>query len=991
MAKKITRAVIIGLGGTGQNVIMGVKKRFYERYNVLPESVQFINFDTTRPTDAVDEYKYPYGLEEKTAKIHIDDDFQYLQTVNLRNSFENNKNVKEFAPDHLPKIAEGLISGAGANGKRMVGRMISFTNINKIRNRIGQKIDYLTANLGALNEKLKEQGFEQIDTKADQNILIFITGSWSGGTGSGILWDVLGYLGELKENNGKPIKTFGFYFMPDFYEDFPYTDNANANAYGAFLELDHIFDPDVRADDELNFEVGGHRFKENPLDVVNVIQKDCGRFSLKNASEAYDSVATAIANLSTSIGQAALDAIVNTGQKDYIMAGKYRNYSSIGVSEIKMDRTKILDYGVGKLLIPKLEEYLNFGQLEDIRQAANKFIINNKLDEGEDKAEADSKNDLIDTLIPPDKSADLAEFPEFEIRGEILPVVEDACTSYVSELNSSIDKRLDGFKIQAILQKIRIEINNLLLMNKGGITKAETFANSLLSSFGLMNSLLREEVKRHTVERQKLEEEAEDHMRSLEGVKVGLMNKKKTASIVNEVKRIYQEVGKDSIRWQIVQKRRKDKAIEIFVSLNQLLKEELSRIEELAKAIKICISEIDAYNRNYDPKLSDGREIRLGYFLKEMIDTDPYLIIKTESDSNNIPTLELDIANVFVEETQIEGIQNRLLKTLRNKLSIVANEGSLANSLLNINYPIDNIIKSFLSEKQQKEMWIALNNVFDTFWNYNGMDLPADGGDQKDTEHIFITGTCDGEERNSYITSKNIMKLSIAENLQPGNLNIVATNNPNLITLFTYESAIPGKNLNASNKYKSEFLMRSSNGKNFFFSDKRFDGRVADLFDSRGASRDEIREAWLKGCVLGKIQNKAKSYYIDYAGKKKLHNTGQARKRNDRAKTFEFFATNKEFINEMNSIWDSELKENKSNICNQITDYYKDKMYTIQNIGKQKGTLSDAEKELIQNEKMIALKLGIYSYGMNKEDFYDNSEKNKAEVDSLVRAIEREN
>ncbi|MBE0652365.1 MAG: hypothetical protein IH594_01125, partial [Bacteroidales bacterium] len=46
-SKFVSRSLIIGLGGSGQNIIKEVRKRIYEKYGEIPRLIDFLAIDTT--------------------------------------------------------------------------------------------------------------------------------------------------------------------------------------------------------------------------------------------------------------------------------------------------------------------------------------------------------------------------------------------------------------------------------------------------------------------------------------------------------------------------------------------------------------------------------------------------------------------------------------------------------------------------------------------------------------------------------------------------------------------------------------------------------------------------------------------------------------------------------------------------------------------------------------------------------------------------------
>ena len=71
MQKVITKSLIIGIGGTGQEIIKEVKKSLFERFNEIPPAIKFLSVDTDERKEDVEMFPYEY-LGELQPEVKID-------------------------------------------------------------------------------------------------------------------------------------------------------------------------------------------------------------------------------------------------------------------------------------------------------------------------------------------------------------------------------------------------------------------------------------------------------------------------------------------------------------------------------------------------------------------------------------------------------------------------------------------------------------------------------------------------------------------------------------------------------------------------------------------------------------------------------------------------------------------------------------------------------------------------------------------------------
>lgn len=238
--------VFIGIGGTGIDCLREVKKAVFNRIKPdNPESptpeyrnVQFLGIDTDRL--CLQDAGTVYDLDENTEFVNI----SVFNSAAI--AFCENKSLQWFN-ENLSII--DACSGSGAI--RQVGRLATFLNIDKIINKITQKI---------------EIAYRSSD-KSKMNIHIF-TGM-GGGTGSGCFLDVC-YLIQYIINH---LALFGvasvkgYLFLPDVnlsrVKISQMEKTIETNAYAFMKELDYC----------MNFENNGGEWEQDYGNNIRVVSK----------------------------------------------------------------------------------------------------------------------------------------------------------------------------------------------------------------------------------------------------------------------------------------------------------------------------------------------------------------------------------------------------------------------------------------------------------------------------------------------------------------------------------------------------------------------------------------------------------------------------------------------------------------------------------------------------------------------------------------------
>ena len=243
--------VIIGLGGTGHDVVRKLKRRIESYYGIARSKVfQYLVIDTTA------EKTRPGELPLGQSIFYQAENFQAAEMVA---NLEDDEPIKKWwMYPHMPSY-----TGEGAGAIRAVGRLVLFRYASDINARIEQKIKAAT--------EVKDEGVKSGSVK------IYIVSSLAGGTGSGMFLDVA-YLARnaVATHTKAPCYVTGVLVMPSAFEALAKAPDQRyrwrANAYSALRELDMLtYNKAFRQDYTSKFHVGRKVTVTRPFNVTYLI------------------------------------------------------------------------------------------------------------------------------------------------------------------------------------------------------------------------------------------------------------------------------------------------------------------------------------------------------------------------------------------------------------------------------------------------------------------------------------------------------------------------------------------------------------------------------------------------------------------------------------------------------------------------------------------------------------------------------------------------
>lgn len=224
---KVTPTLIIGLGGTGGEVLLRIRKRFFEKYGLLENfpivSYLWIDTDLTEKDVGARLFaeQVKFSQSEKVMATIAD-------TARITGDLNQYPHIKSWFYEGLNKLGT-MTEGAGQI--RAYSRLGFFEHYHEIRQAV-QKAGERIRNVENMKLMLDRHGME---VEGSNRFNVYVVCSIAGGTGSGMFLDMAFLIKDLFA--GQPVTSVGFLVLPRvFGSEVP---RIFANSYAALKELEH--------------------------------------------------------------------------------------------------------------------------------------------------------------------------------------------------------------------------------------------------------------------------------------------------------------------------------------------------------------------------------------------------------------------------------------------------------------------------------------------------------------------------------------------------------------------------------------------------------------------------------------------------------------------------------------------------------------------------------------------------------------------------------
>jgi hypothetical protein len=251
---EIHPTLIIGLGGTGHDVLLDLKRRLTDQFDEVPPIIHFLAFDTAEPTK-----RFVEGANGQPVELELNKE-RFLLRVEDPNSIigPHNPHIEEWWP-HGTLVSQ-IISGATQIRAR--GRLALFANYIEVKNLITKsltevrKVDNI--------DLMRSSDFFVSQTP---NTQVYVVSSLAGGTGSGMFLDIAFITRHLLFSSS----LVGVFVMPRVFSHLPGTHFTGPNSYAALKEIEYF--SKLRDTDRVQIDYGANKVKVKrpPFDLIYLI------------------------------------------------------------------------------------------------------------------------------------------------------------------------------------------------------------------------------------------------------------------------------------------------------------------------------------------------------------------------------------------------------------------------------------------------------------------------------------------------------------------------------------------------------------------------------------------------------------------------------------------------------------------------------------------------------------------------------------------------
>lgn len=495
MATSVNKCVIIGLGGTGQRILLELKLKLQRDLGEIPPMIRFLVLDTDKREDARQSVVTEPGEESKTiTATFTEEEYLHMKTENTLDFIKRNY-IKTWLTDDLRTSISDCSRGAGQ--RRYLGRVSFYFNYAKVL----AKIKKATADV-----RDPSVNNDRFNIASPENIDYHIVFSIAGGTGAGTFIDIAAVIKSQPEYDSN-TKVFGYAIGPDIYKGKPYTNNVTPNAYGSLMDLDYLMNKNNYNDDtdkrrwkfkyteqenlpEIslkyilydNFVIFENSSPINTISSLNDLEILVANSMYCTISGPHKMISSTFDNAKSSI-------------REDIVEDKPVVYTGMGYGQLNYDRNFIFETFNMNYMVKLIDYILRNGTSDDMKMDTiiEDFVKKTGIKE-------DEKTDLlIDMLYDlKNKKAKYAFTPEKggdEKWGEVLLLSYEKHRSVITKIKDEIDENYRK-KISDVKKEINKDIADML-GKEGGISNSIMFSSMLRGRLETMKKEIEAEIDEH--------------------------------------------------------------------------------------------------------------------------------------------------------------------------------------------------------------------------------------------------------------------------------------------------------------------------------------------------------------------------------------------------------------------------------------------------------------------------------------------------------------
>lgn len=235
--KPVGPTLLVGLGGTGKEILLRFRRLVVERYGSLAALpfLQFTHIDTDGSQAAREQYDLKASDDPLAAEVNFSPSERIDLTIDggtgrYLTHVDNYPQIKRWFATN-GKIAKLGNLGDGAGQIRMASRLGLYhpPNVNKIAGRLATCRERLADT--SIPQRSAGLGFD-FNPKGTS---VYVIASLAGGTGGGTFLDIAFLLRRYFPS----ADIIGILLLPGFFADYVGGERVRANGYAALMELNH--------------------------------------------------------------------------------------------------------------------------------------------------------------------------------------------------------------------------------------------------------------------------------------------------------------------------------------------------------------------------------------------------------------------------------------------------------------------------------------------------------------------------------------------------------------------------------------------------------------------------------------------------------------------------------------------------------------------------------------------------------------------------------
>ncbi|AGY56819.1 tubulin-like doman-containing protein [Gloeobacter kilaueensis] len=389
----MTPTVIIGIGGTGKEIMIKIRRMIVESYGTLDALpiVSFLHLDTeqnakvSEPQTVLKQDISLRPVEQVWTKVE--------DAKSILSRIGSYPYLAEWFPTQL-KGTDSILAGAGQI--RALGRFAFAVNYQQIKGAFA-----------AARSRIRGYEKYMLDTwkvQLDQGINIFVVGSLSGGTGSGMLLDLAYNLRDWVPPSDLP-QSSAYLVLPGAFSGLG--DRVVANAYAALMELDYYSRNDTRFEAQYSTSpsdrIGDQASRDVPFNFCYLVGNSNNKVTFATLEAVLEMVAQNIF-LDFSSGFSQYKKLVRDNIRKHWSSpdplGYPQSFITFGLSSIQFPVERVINACASRLA----GQVVRWWQNPTPSPTAMRDLIKTEVLPGLMLAESDNQHQLLDSLAMGDNS-----------------------------------------------------------------------------------------------------------------------------------------------------------------------------------------------------------------------------------------------------------------------------------------------------------------------------------------------------------------------------------------------------------------------------------------------------------------------------------------------------------------------------------------------------------------------------------------------------------